>query len=187
MRPRYTLMHVLVVLLLAALLPAACNEDKDADEIGELERSIGATQYGPGVTLTPSSFPPISSATPAIPGTPTPPPPTVAAAIGTAAAGSGHTREVVMVARDNYFEWDPNRFEIPAQTTIRLTLKNEGSNPHNWHLLGADTVNGREPQTEIIPGGEETTITFLVTRPGRYTFRCDVHPVEMVGTLTVFP
>ena len=173
---------IMVVVLLTALLLIACDDDES-----EHERGIGVKDYGPGVTLTPSSFPAISSATPARPGTPPPPPATVAAAIGTAATGSGNTRDVVVIVKDNYFEWDPNKFEIPAQTTIRLTLKNEGSNPHNWRLLGATTVDGREPQTEIIAGGKETTVTFLVTRPGTYTFRCDVHAVEMAGTLRVIP
>ena len=173
---------ILVVVLLAALLLTACDDDES-----EHERGIGVKDYGPGVTLTPSNFPASSSATPARPGTPTPAPPTVQAAIGTPARGSGNMREVVMIARDNFFEWEPSKFEIPAQTTIRLTLDNEGSNPHNWRLLGATTVEDKEPQTEIIAGGEETTITFLVTRPGTYTFRCDVHPVEMTGTLRVFP
>lgn len=77
-----------------------------------------------------------------------------------------------------------------AGRPITLTFKNQaqvaqGSVLHNWHLLGVKDTQGAEPATPLIPGGRQAVITFTIAAPGTYTFRCDAHPDEMTGTLTL--
>ena len=38
---------------------------------------------------------------------------------------------------------------------------------------------------ERVPGGGEGTLTFTLTAPGTYNFRCDFHSSEMKGTFVV--
>jgi plastocyanin len=44
--------------------------------------------------------------------------------------------------------------------------------------------DGKEIQTELIPGGQTDTVSFTLAA-GSYDFHCTVHPVEMRGTITV--
>ena len=38
---------------------------------------------------------------------------------------------------------------------------------------------------EVINPGKTATLTFTPTTPGTYKFRCDIHPDQMTGTITV--
>ena len=75
--------------------------------------------------------------------------------------------------RDNLFAIPQMR--VVAGTPITMTVHNEGKNMHNWDLQGVT-------KTPLQKGGEYQVVTFTV-QPGTYTFVCDVHPKEMVGTL----
>jgi plastocyanin len=154
------------LILLFATLLVACDDDYQVDD------SAGIIRGGPDETVTVPPFRPISSATPI--GSATPP------------VGGTQTpaeRQIRVVAKDNYFE--PADLMVQAGETIELILVNEGTAIHNWRLLDAPTGGGEEPQTRLIPGGQEARVIFRVDRPGEYRFWCDVHPVEMVGTLRV--
>ena len=178
MRARSLFLPILAVFALVVLLLTACGDDQPPLDVDV--RRDAATPL-PTLTFTPTSFatPRIAATLPRTTATP------IAAVVGTPARNSGETRELTVVARDNYYEFEPNLFEIPVSVTIRLTLNNEGTNRHSWRLRDIYTVEGKEPQTEIIPGGQETTLIFIVTQRGMYTFRCDVYPAQMTGTLTV--
>lgn len=171
MRTRFTPVLLFAAPVLALMLVAACgNADEDR---------VGVKEFGPGVTLTPRNYTPVSSATPAGTGATSASP--VAAATG-AAAASFTGRDVTIEARDN--EFVQKEFQIQNQEAVRLTLQNKGSAVHNWHLIGVKDAAGNEPTTPLIPGGQETKITFTIAQPGAYTYRCDVHP-EMTGRVTV--
>jgi plastocyanin len=64
---------------------------------------------------------------------------------------------------------------VAAGTPITMTVNNGGKNMHNFDLQGV-------AKTPLQPAGQSQAVTFTV-RPGTYTFVCDVHPKEMVGTL----
>jgi plastocyanin len=99
---------------------------------------------------------------------------------------------------DNFFELDGQlepdiAVPLGEQTTIDLT--NDGFAIHNLHIAGTDNeygivfceTGGDEPcsDSNLIAGGETGDITFSFDEPGTFIFRCDFHPVLMIGTITV--
>jgi plastocyanin/mono/diheme cytochrome c family protein len=92
-----------------------------------------------------------------------------------------------IVATDNRFT--PTRMGIPPGQSVTVTLRNNGQALHNWNVQGVQSANGQpiiigSPPT-FLAGGQSGSLTFTVTAPGNYNFICDVHPVEMRGTLVV--
>ena len=88
-----------------------------------------------------------------------------------------------IVATDNKF--DITAMTIPAGQPVTVTLNNRGQALHNWHVLNLKDREGKEITTKLLSGGQSETITFTVTQTGTFEFLCDVHPVEMRGTLFV--
>ena len=172
MRSWFVLVRVLLMSLLAVAVMVACEES---------DNTAGLREYGPGVTLTPPSFTPISNATPVGRLATTSASP-VAAATGAAATG-GSSRTITVVGKDDFFE--QREITIRNQESVQLLLRNEGRNAHNLHVVGVRDASGREPTTDIIFANQETRLTFSISQPGTYTYRCDVHPTDMTGRLIV--
>lgn len=83
-----------------------------------------------------------------------------------------------------------NRFSltnliIAAGQTYTLTVQNRGQAVHNWHITDIKGANGKDVATQLVDPGKAASITFSISKPGVYHFQCDVHPQDMVGTLTV--
>jgi plastocyanin len=90
---------------------------------------------------------------------------------------------MTIISRDNKF--DITKLTVPVNQPITLTLENNGQAVHNWHLLDVKDAAGAEIATELLRAGQTETVTFTLAAPGTYTFRCDTHPTDMKGTLTV--
>ena len=117
---------------------------------------------------------------------------------------------------NDLMQFNLKEMEVQAGQRVRLTLVHTGQMPvetmgHNWVLLaqGTDMAdfgtkaasardNGYIPpseedkvivHTELIGGGEETTIEFDAPPAGEYTFICSFpgHYALMNGTFTVNP
>lgn len=93
-----------------------------------------------------------------------------------------------IVMRDNLFE----ESEVTVKAgPITFSVPNEGKVPHNMRIADAsgsyDSDEGTVTAPEIVMPGKTGTITFEPARPGIYKFRCDLHPVQMTGTITVQP
>ncbi len=99
---------------------------------------------------------------------------------------------------DNFFEFQGAReptIEVSLGQEVTFELTNDGLAIHNMHIAGSDNeygvsvceLGGDEPCSDpnIMAGGDTGTITFRFDQPGTLVFRCDFHPVEMVGTLIV--
>jgi nitrite reductase (NO-forming) len=91
--------------------------------------------------------------------------------------------KVTMTATDNKFSDKMITAKVGEATTITFT--NKGSAIHNLHIKGLTGADGKEVQTALLNGGQSGSVTFTPTKAGTYTFVCDVHPVEMTGTLEV--
>lgn len=95
-----------------------------------------------------------------------------------------------------------NEIRLPPNTEVTLTFDNrDPSPPHNIQFHAGDKSapllrgckegcsSGGQPTdevvTEIATGPIQQKFTFVTPGPGRYTFVCVVHPVDMVGTLVV--
>jgi plastocyanin len=90
---------------------------------------------------------------------------------------------LVEIAKDNSFS--PTSFLVPAGQAVTLTLQNQGSAVHNWHVTDVKDAAGKDIATPLTDGKRTSSVTFSITKPGTYHFRCDVHPDDMKGTLVV--
>ena len=62
--------------------------------------------------------------------------------------------------------------------------------PHNIAFYdGPDATGQQIALSETITGpGATTQVSFVAPEtPGAYLFRCELHPMQMIGTLTVVP
>lgn len=120
---------------------------------------------------------------------------------------------LVEITGNDLMQFNKNEIRVKAGQTVRLTLKHVGELPenamgHNFVLLkqGTDVVdfaqkaatatgndyipNGTDKviaHTEMIGGGEETTIEFTAPAAGTYDFICSFpgHYVQMKGKFIV--
>lgn len=83
----------------------------------------------------------------------------------------------VIVAADT--EFDRTEIDIAAGAPFELLFENRDSVPHNVAIVGSD---GQPLYVgEIFSGVGSKTYPVPALSPGRYAFRCDVHPLTMVG------
>ncbi|MER3419432.1 MAG: hypothetical protein C4290_02425 [Chloroflexota bacterium] len=101
----------------------------------------------------------------------------------TAAGGAAPSSGTTIVATDNKF--DKTQITVKANEPVTLTFQNKGSAIHNWHVLNLKDKDGKDITTNLLPGGQSQTITFVATQTGTFDYLCDVHPAEMRGKLTV--
>ncbi len=102
--------------------------------------------------------------------------------------GEGTVVEIAMIP---VILFDTTDVTVPAGQTVTLTADNRDAGIlHNWAVYESrDVAESEGPSaaialTEICVDCTET-ITFEPPPPGDYFFRCDVHPVQMVGTFVV--
>lgn len=90
--------------------------------------------------------------------------------------------------KDNVFS--PKVFTVKAGDSVTFDAANVGKVPHNIRIAPLDG-NYDSPQSvvtdpEIVNAGKSGTLKWTVpTATGTYKFRCDIHPTEMTGTITV--
>ena len=53
---------------------------------------------------------------------------------------------------------------------------------HNIHFFGG---GGSIGMTDLAPGPATHSVSLGSLQPGTYSFKCDVHPLQMTGTLSV--
>jgi plastocyanin len=81
---------------------------------------------------------------------------------------------------------------VPAGATIKIT--NNGAAIHNVHVADPSgnftgdfcKAAGPDPCSKpaSVPAGGTATLVLTIP-PGKYDYRCDFHPADMKGTLTV--
>lgn len=108
-------------------------------------------------------------------------------AASAALAGCEPREQAVRVAAQD-FRFAPSTIRIPAGVPVRLTLVNEGREPHE--LTGPLLTDPRvrvlaeAGSLRVLPGRSITVV--LQTPPGTYTFQCRVRGhAGMEGTLIV--
>ena len=111
--------------------------------------------------------------------------PTAASAPGVAVA-DGATTKLPMT--DNAFA--TKAFSVKAGNTVTFDLANSGKVPHNMRIapLNGDfaAVTSVVSNPEVILNGKSGTLQWKApAEPGTYKFRCDIHPAEMTGTISV--
>ena len=109
-----------------------------------------------------------------------------ATSTGDGTPGEGTVVEVAMIP---IIQFDRTDLTVPAGQAVTLTADNQDTGiPHNWAVYASEeaAISGEAAlaATAICADCTET-ITFDPPDPGVYFFRCDVHPIQMVGTITV--
>jgi len=95
--------------------------------------------------------------------------------------------------QDNSF--DPDEITVPAGDTVTFDITNEGGAIHDMHIAGPDgdyteDFCGGDGDPCSVPdrirGGDVAKLTWEVPdSPGEVDFRCDYHPQDMTGTITI--
>jgi plastocyanin/mono/diheme cytochrome c family protein len=102
------------------------------------------------------------------------------------------TGTVAISLGDNYFDLNGQRdptMAVKAGDPITVQLANKGSQPHNMRVAGPDaqldSADDVVSDPDLITAGATATLTFTLTQPGTYPYRCDFHPDQMKGEITV--
>ena len=100
--------------------------------------------------------------------------------------------EIAVSMGDNFF--DPDGITVGAGASVTFQLTNNGIAIHNMHVtvdgeFDSDICDGTgDPCSDpaFVSGGQEAVLTWTAPdSAGEVPFRCDFHPIEMVGTITV--
>jgi plastocyanin len=103
--------------------------------------------------------------------------------------------EIDVVLGDNFF--DPEQLTVPAGAAFTFNVTNEGNIAHNMHISGQGgeysqpfcDAGGDDPCSDPnnVRGGETAVLEWDVPDAGgeEVPFRCDFHPEEMTGTITI--
>lgn len=99
--------------------------------------------------------------------------------------GQPPSGQVIAVSMgDNLFR--ANDLTVSAGQPLTISLKNDGRFVHNLRLAGADgqydTSDDLVSEPDVMKSGDEGSLTVSLER-GLYVFRCDFHPIEMVGQI----
>ncbi len=102
------------------------------------------------------------------------------------------TGSASMTMGDNFFNLNGQHNPALAMAkgqTVTISLKNNGSNIHNLRVAGPDdqfnTADDIVSTPQAVPGGTEAKIDINLAVSGTFKYRCDFHPTEMLGTITV--
>ena len=103
-------------------------------------------------------------------------------ALGETPAGGGVTPDINMIPGKAF---DKSELTIPADTEVAITADNTDGLHSFAVFAGEEYAPGLvEPLARTEACFSPCTITLSVNlKPGKYVFRCQVHPEEMVGTL----
>jgi plastocyanin len=109
----------------------------------------------------------------------------------TTQAGNGGNGEEVtfdVSMKDNLF--DPAEFTVPAGAKVTFNLTNDGAAIHNMRIAGEDgdynTGDDAVSDPDLVSAGGTATLEWTApNESGEILFQCDLHPTDMVGTITV--
>ena len=89
-------------------------------------------------------------------------------------------------------QFDTDEITLKGDEDIAVTLDNQSTVPHNFSvyakvLSGTDQASKNDIlfQGDIADPGSSQDYSFPAPDPGKYFFRCDLHPDAMTGTLVV--
>jgi plastocyanin len=100
---------------------------------------------------------------------------------------------IPVAMEDNSF--DPDEITVQAASTVTFDITNDGGAIHNMHIAGPDgdytedfCEGGGDPCSDPsrVRGGDSATLTWEVPdSSGEVDFRCDFHPQQMTGKITI--
>lgn len=99
--------------------------------------------------------------------------------------------DVLITATDNQF--DKTDIAITSGTVVTIRVTNGGVAIHSFHVGWNGKYSsefcdpsGPDPCLDGLAGGQVGTLTFIAPGVGtKLPFRCDFHPSEMTGTISL--
>jgi plastocyanin len=84
----------------------------------------------------------------------------------------------------------PTGFTVATGQEVTFNLTNDGTAIHNMRIAGPDgefnTDDDTPEDTDILNAGDTAVLKWTAPdEPETIEFRCDFHPTDMVGTITV--
>ena len=151
-----------------ALTLAACSSGSPAASSGS-PASVAPAAPSASSASTAAASAPASSASDASP------------AASSANAGSGG--DSLQISAQG-IQYSTKTLQAPASKAFSITFANNDSGiPHNVEILDAN--NASVFKGAVFPGVATQTYQVPALKAGTYSFKCDVHPTIMTGTLTV--
>lgn len=102
-------------------------------------------------------------------------------------AGLAPDRTITVESGDNFFV--QRSIEGEAGEVIEIIMRNNGAVTHNLRVAGPDNEYESGDDFESLPfavrPGEQGRTVVKIDEPGSYIYRCDFHPIEQTGTLTL--
>ena len=88
----------------------------------------------------------------------------------------------------NFFEL--NEFTVSPGQEVTFNLTNAGGAIHNMRISGADGEYDTDDDTvsdpDLFQAGDAGTLVWTAPdEAGEIIFRCDFHPIDMIGTISV--
>ena len=74
--------------------------------------------------------------------------------------------------------FEPAEFEVPANTKVKLVIKNEDSTPEEFD-------SSQLHREKVIPGGKEVSVVVGPLKPGRYEFVGEYNQKTARGAIIV--
>jgi plastocyanin len=137
--------------------------------------------YGRRVRRRPASWPLLVGAAVAVVGAGF-----VAQALEPGEAEGGEPQPTTIALSASGLEFDTAELSMPAEHPVVIEFANQDQGtPHNVSIYTDDTAAEAVFTGELITGVATTRYQFESPRSGEYFFRCDVHPTDMTGTVTV--
>jgi plastocyanin len=101
-----------------------------------------------------------------------------AAGIFLASSGAGLAEEAsfALTIKDHRFE--PAEFEIPADTKVKLVIKNQDATPEEFD-------SSQLHREKVVPGGKEASVFIGPLKPGRYEFMGEYNQKTARGAIIV--
>ncbi len=89
---------------------------------------------------------------------------------------------------DNFF--DSDTFTVSPGQQVTFNLTNDGAAIHNMRVDGGDDEYETDDDTvsdpDLFQAGDTGTLVWTAPdETGTIIFRCDFHPIEMIGTISV--
>jgi plastocyanin len=97
----------------------------------------------------------------------------------------GDGSEITVEAAD--FAFVPATLEAPVGEEVTIVVENTGTAPHTMTIYRdegySDPLEGGDTDNISAGGTAELTVTF--SEGATHFFRCEIHPAQMEGTITV--
>jgi plastocyanin len=102
--------------------------------------------------------------------------------------GTPSEGDIVVSMGDNFF--DSNDITVAAGASVTFQLTNDGIAIHNMRVAGDDDEYNTDDDTvsdpDIFIAGDTGTLAWTAPDAAvEVLFRCDFHPIDMIGTITV--